>query len=356
MPLNSESSTLSHLPSQGLRKPSVAARKGTSRHKSLAGKERVRSWCSQCPCVSGTKIRPKGKFSGRISRGCPGVIRADIPAQNFGQGPQSPGKTSIWARTSMTRRRGRPRPQGTFKNFGQKNLWLNFRSLVSTSFFLSVHRSAWIRAIKETLRSSSSSSSSSKSSKSSKSSGHREQSDFCDLRLLRHWDRGGGGQNVLNARGGVNSPRKLPLEDLDFWPLSWRVFFRISIERGQFQGPPENSKFSPLPLIFGDLTPPPNCDAHGGPQKSLAISETRQSNAALRGKARWKVAGDSWFGAAISESESSSFCGIAGDLGLTMQKSLAIAIVRFGAPKGGGFDHGVVFENFILGLLCCGLL
>ena len=27
---------------------------------------------------------------------------------------------------------------------------------------------------------------------------------------------GGGGQNVPNARGGGNSPRKLPLEDLDF--------------------------------------------------------------------------------------------------------------------------------------------
>ena len=57
-------------------------------------------------------ISPKSKFLGRISRGHPGVIRADIPAQNFGQGAQNPGKkkTSIWARTSMTRRRGRPRP------------------------------------------------------------------------------------------------------------------------------------------------------------------------------------------------------------------------------------------------------
>ena len=41
-------------------------------------------------------------------------------------------KTSIWERTSMTRRRGRPRLQGIFKNlnFGQKNLGLNFRSLL----------------------------------------------------------------------------------------------------------------------------------------------------------------------------------------------------------------------------------
>ena len=81
------------------------------------------------PKIQERKISPKRKFSGRILRGHPGVIRADIPAQNFGQGPQNPGKTSIWARTSMTRRRGRPRPQGIFKNFGQKNFGLNFRSL-----------------------------------------------------------------------------------------------------------------------------------------------------------------------------------------------------------------------------------
>ena len=56
------------------------------------------------------RISPKRKFWGRTSRGHPGVIRADIPAQNFGQGGENPGKTSIWARTSMTRRRGRPRP------------------------------------------------------------------------------------------------------------------------------------------------------------------------------------------------------------------------------------------------------
>ena len=75
------------------------------------------------------KISPKSKFLGRTSRGHPGVIRADIPAQNFGQGGPNPGKTSILARTSMTRRRGRPRPQGISKNFGQKNFGLNFRSL-----------------------------------------------------------------------------------------------------------------------------------------------------------------------------------------------------------------------------------
>ena len=75
------------------------------------------------------KISPKRKFSGRTSRGHPGVIRADIPGQNFGQGPRNTGKTNISARTSVTRRRGRPRPQGVSKNFGQKNFGLNFRSL-----------------------------------------------------------------------------------------------------------------------------------------------------------------------------------------------------------------------------------
>ena len=60
--------------------------------------------------VQERKISPKRKFLGRTSRGHPGVIRADIPAQNFGQDGQNPGKTSISARTSMTRRRGRPRP------------------------------------------------------------------------------------------------------------------------------------------------------------------------------------------------------------------------------------------------------
>ena len=58
--------------------------------------------------VKNEKISPKRKFSGRTSRGHPGVICADVPTQKFGQGSQNPGKTSILARTSMTRRRGRP--------------------------------------------------------------------------------------------------------------------------------------------------------------------------------------------------------------------------------------------------------
>ena len=68
------------------------------------------SWLVGWQIFQERKISPKRKFSGRISRGHPGVIRADIPAQNFGQGAQNPGITSIWARISMTRSRGRPRP------------------------------------------------------------------------------------------------------------------------------------------------------------------------------------------------------------------------------------------------------
>ena len=49
------------------------------------------------------KTSPKRKFLGRTSRGHPGVIRADIPAQNFGQGGQNPGEKQAF-------RCGHPRP------------------------------------------------------------------------------------------------------------------------------------------------------------------------------------------------------------------------------------------------------
>ena len=48
----------------------------------------------------------------------PRVIRTDIPAQNFGQGAQNPGKTSIWARTSMSRR--------DFQKLRSEKLWAEF--------------------------------------------------------------------------------------------------------------------------------------------------------------------------------------------------------------------------------------
>ena len=77
-----------------------------------------------------------------------------------------------------------------------------------------------------------------------------------------------------------------------------------------------------------------DCDAHRGPQKSLAISETRDSNdmhCDLR--VRWTVDSDLRFRAAISEPKTPSFCGIPGDLAPSTRKSLAIAIVRFWCAK-----------------------
>ena len=49
--------------------------------------------------IRNEKSAPRGNFRD----GHPGVIRADIPAQNFGQGGRIPGKTSISAQKSMTR-------------------------------------------------------------------------------------------------------------------------------------------------------------------------------------------------------------------------------------------------------------
>ena len=72
-----------------------------------------------------------------------------------------------------------------------------------------------------------------------------------------------------------------------------------------------------------------DCDAHRGPQKSLAISET--SHCDLR--VRWKVASDLRFRVAISEAETPFFCRISADLAPSMRKSLAIAIVRFWCAK-----------------------
>ena len=63
------------------------------------------------------------RTSGGHSRGYPG------PKLRSGRSKSWKKKPSIWARTSMTQRRGRPRPQGTSKNLGQKNFGLKFRSL-----------------------------------------------------------------------------------------------------------------------------------------------------------------------------------------------------------------------------------
>ena len=76
----------------------------------------------------GRKISPKRKFLGRIFRRHPGVIRTDIPAQNFGQGAQNPGTKNkhsmgadihdLDARTSTTLR--------DFQKLRSEKLWAEF--------------------------------------------------------------------------------------------------------------------------------------------------------------------------------------------------------------------------------------
>ena len=62
---------------------------------------------------------------GRVSRGHPGVVRADIPAQNFGQGPKSWKNKHVGAdihapkaRTSTTLR--------DFQKLRSEKLWAEF--------------------------------------------------------------------------------------------------------------------------------------------------------------------------------------------------------------------------------------
>ena len=64
-----------------------------------------------------------------------------------------------------------------------------------------------------------------------------------------------------------------------------------------------------------------DCNAHRGPQESLAISETLHCDL----RVRWKVAGDLRFRVAISEAETPCFCGISDALAPSTRKSLAIA-------------------------------
>ena len=78
------------------------------------------------PRIQERKISPKRKFLGRTSRGHPGVIRADIPARNFGQGTQNTGKNKHLGadihdpkvRTSTTPR--------DFQKLRSEKLWVEF--------------------------------------------------------------------------------------------------------------------------------------------------------------------------------------------------------------------------------------
>ena len=82
--------------------------------------------------------------------------------------------------------------------------------------------------------------------------------------------------------------------------------------------------------------------------RNRAISETRDSNDALRFKVRWKVASDLRFRAAISEPKTPSRCGISGDLAPSTRKSLAIAIVQFWCTKAYSIRQGKVPQIVLL--------
>ena len=58
------------------------------------------------------------------------------------------------------------------------------------------------------------------------------------------WDRGGG-QNVPNARGGGELAPKVVPWRLGLLTPKLTIFYRISVERGQFQGPLEIRNFYP---------------------------------------------------------------------------------------------------------------
>ena len=73
-----------------------------------------------------------------------------------------------------------------------------------------------------------------------------------------------------------------------------------------------------------------------------AISETRESNAALRSKGALKVASDVRFQAV----KTSSFCGVSLDLAPSMRKALAIAIMRFWCAVFLCWDEGI-FRNTV---------
>ena len=66
-----------------------------------------------------------------------------------------------------------------------------------------------------------------------------------------------GGQNVPNARwgGGELAPKVAPRR-LGLLTPKLKIFYRISVERGQFQGALEIQNFHPLIAFFGRVDPP----------------------------------------------------------------------------------------------------
>ena len=66
----------------------------------------------------------------------------------------------------------------------------------------------------------------------------------------------GGGQNVPNARGGGELAPKVVTRRLGLWTPKLAIFYRISVENFEFQGPLEIQNFHP-PSNFRRFDPPP---------------------------------------------------------------------------------------------------
>ena len=64
-----------------------------------------------------------------------------------------------------------------------------------------------------------------------------------------------GGQNVPNARGGGELAPKVAPRRLGLLTPKLAIFYRISVERGEFQGPLEFRNFHP-PSNFRRFDPP----------------------------------------------------------------------------------------------------
>ena len=64
------------------------------------------------PPIRNEKAAQRVSFGARYPTDVHVDIPADVQGQKLRSGPRNPGKTSILVRTSMTRRRGRPRPEG----------------------------------------------------------------------------------------------------------------------------------------------------------------------------------------------------------------------------------------------------
>ena len=83
-----------------------------------------------------------------------------------------------------------------------------------------------------------------------------------------------------------------------------------------------------------------DCDAHRGPKKSLRFWGQDKAMLHCDFRVRWKIASDLRFRA---EPKPHSFCWNSGDLTPSIQKSLAIAIVRFSCAKLDSYSESTAF-------------